>query len=126
MSTKPGDAFVIDPDGGSNAHLWIVLGVYQPDMVYEDWGLIVSITTLAKAKFVDSACVLNVGDHPFISHESFAYYQRLREVELTTLAKFATAARQRCSADLLKRLIQGLHQSKHSKRGHKARVSQTF
>lgn len=122
MNIKPGDTFVIDPDGGSNAHLWIVLAVYRPDLAYEDWALIVSITTLAKAKSVDSACVLNVGDHPFISHESFAYYQRMREVELNILAACVTSGRQPCLQDLLTRLIEGLHRSRFTRRGFKSRV----
>lgn len=124
MSIKPGDTFVIDPDGGSNAHLWVVLAVERPDWAYEDYALIVNVTTLDKTKLVDPACVLNVGDHAFVSHESFAHYGRMREVELGTLSGFAASARQPCSADLLKRLIQGLHQSKYTKRGHKARVPQ--
>jgi hypothetical protein len=122
VNIKPGDTFVIDPEGGSNAHLWIVLAVYQPDLSYEDWVLIVSITTLDRAKFVDSACIVNAGDHPFISHESFAHYQRMRELELSTLAACVTSGRPPCSQDLLTRLIEGLHRSQFTRRGFKGRV----
>jgi hypothetical protein len=122
VSLVPGSTFVIDPDGGTNPHLWIVLAVYEPELEYDEWALIVSVTTLDRAKFVDEACVLNVGDHPFLAHESFVHYQRTREVETRTLAACAANARQPCSPDLLKRLIEGLHRSPHTRRGHKSRV----
>lgn len=60
-----------NPDG---AHLMVCLAVDQN----KDAAVIVPIVT--RHEFSDTACVLDVGDHPFITHESCASYDFARAI----------------------------------------------
>lgn len=120
---KPGDTFILDPEGGTNSHIWVVLAVDRPDMC-EDWAIIVSITSVKPEtrKFADLTCVVDVGDHPFLTHESYVYYGDIQEVEVRRLLGGLGARRQPCSADFLKRLREGVHASPRTKKRFKSRV----
>lgn len=123
VSVKPGDTFIIDPTGGTNKHLWVVLEIDCPDLC-EDWAIIVSITTLdpLTRKFADLTCVVGVGDHPFLKHDSYVYYADTREVEVRHLVSRVETRHQPCTADFLKRLREGAHISPRMKRGFKRRL----
>ena len=62
-----GDTFFVQQVGKLyDSHLWMVLS--DPGL-NANQVLIVSLTTWGKDD--DSACVLNVGDHPFVRQKSF-------------------------------------------------------
>lgn len=67
---------VLAPVGGSH-HLHIICNdpVYSPEHGC-DCVLVVAISTVRPAPaFHDPACVLDVGDHAFIRHQSFVFYE---------------------------------------------------
>jgi hypothetical protein len=67
----------------ADKHLWVVLSdpALDPEKV-----LIVNLTTLDERK--ERACILNRGDHPWITHETCANYA---DSVVTTLAKLNAA-----------------------------------
>lgn len=65
---------VANPDG---AHLMICVTVDTK----KDTAIIVPVVT--RHEHSDAACVLDVGDHPFIGHESCAAYDFARVVTLS-------------------------------------------
>lgn len=60
------------PGGG---HLWIVISEPQQN---RQCIAVVNITSVRKNVRYDSSCILHVGDHPFIQHESYVLYQESR------------------------------------------------
>ncbi|MEY4514852.1 MAG: hypothetical protein RLZZ450_6974 [Pseudomonadota bacterium] len=119
---SPGDTFLGDPTGFSGGnHLWIVVAVNKSDMDTSVLAVLVNATTVVPR--CDMTCVVNKGDHPFIVHASFIFYQKAAEIPVEDLATLKPQAR--CSDGLLKRVRQGLHRSPHTKRGLKPKVPQT-
>lgn len=111
----PGSTYLRDT--GGKQHLFVVLA--DPAVVM-DYGqtpkiLAVSITTLYAGVKHDPACVLQVGDHPFIQHESWAYYRRCdfkTEAELIALVgNMGCVPHAACSPALLHRLRISICQS---------------
>ncbi|MCG2572352.1 hypothetical protein LVY74_02115 [Acinetobacter sp. ME22] len=79
---KVGDAF-FRPDGLKD-HLNVVLfdPNHFPDLGFGNHLCIVkvNITTIYEGKYFDPTCIVRKGEHPFIDHDSFVYYQKL-EIE---------------------------------------------
>jgi hypothetical protein len=67
-----GETFRFEVEG---AHLWIV--ITSPDGGNGAF-IMVNMTTLA-THTVDKTCLLHVGDHPDVHHESVIYYADARE-----------------------------------------------
>lgn len=69
---KPGNTFLI-PSGPSDLmHLFIVCsGPSDPP----DFRLIVSISSIKKGKFHDPTCILEAGEHEFVTAPSFVAYR---------------------------------------------------
>lgn len=114
---KSGDTFLLD-SGPSGKHLFVVLS--DPKVIF-GYGrtliaVSVSITTYHVGRANDNTCIIEVGEHPFITRKSFAYYRGaviLREHEYSTgLASGHYVRHERVSDDLLNRLIQGFHASR--------------
>ncbi len=87
-------------------HLWIIIS--DPTLDAEN-VLIVNLTTLAPRK--EQTCILRVGDHPWIRHDTCVNYG---DSQLTTLDKLLAAQRANAlliqspaSADVLKRIREG-------------------
>jgi hypothetical protein len=122
---KAGAAFLIDPAGGSNDHLWIVLTIYKPDHSYEWYALIANVTS-ASNRFVDKTCLLRTDDadrHEYVRHESYVYYAEMKEIEVERLAKLGAARAHEPVCDaLLARIRDGVHRSPRTPRGHRALV----
>ena len=76
---KAGDTFLIR-DRSVDTHLWVVISDPQRDA---DRVLIVSMTTYESYK--EDACLLDVGDHPKVSHKTCVAYNEARLVALETL-----------------------------------------
>jgi hypothetical protein len=75
---KAGDTFSIS-DRGVDTHLWVVIS--DPDRDAER-VVLVSMTTYEGYK--EAVCLLDVGDHPRVSHKTCIAYN---EARLTTLEK---------------------------------------
>lgn len=96
---RQGDTFLFGP-ATIPPHLCIVISDPEKD---EDVLLAVSVTT-ARA-FVDPACTLEVGDHPFIRHASFVHYRqaaRYKKAFVQTLKRLEPI-----SGDVLEPVIAG-------------------
>jgi len=120
---KAGDVFFIDPDDGTNPHYWIVLSVYSPDLSYENFAIIVNITSMKKG--ADMTCVLRPSDLDapgFLTHESYAYFGECRDVEVAKLQARSAERRTPVPSALLSRLRAGLHKSPHTRRKIKPKV----
>lgn len=80
MPLRAGDTFFLNNTGGAanpaGSHLMICL-IVDPD---RDSAIIVP--TVTRHEHSDPSCVFNVGDHPFIQHESCASYDFAREISL--------------------------------------------
>lgn len=81
-SLRQGDTFIWTQTG-IGAHLWIVASC--PELDANDQALIVNVTSWAS--YADPACVLNIGDHPFIRHKSWIRYDRARLVPVPFLVR---------------------------------------
>ena len=123
MKVVPRDTFYIDPQGGTNHHLWIVLAVYTPDLSYDEFAIIVNITSMKKG--ADTTCILRPDDrdaHGFVTHESYAFFGACLDVETTKLLALSAQRRDPIPHTLLARLRIGLHKSPYTRRGIKSKV----
>jgi hypothetical protein len=102
---KPGDTFLSDPIDGT-PHLSIVV----VDVPVTQEILVVSVTTYNDEK--DPTCLLKVGDHPFIRHESCISYRNARRVSHVALQALIDHGRlishERMCSSVLERIISGL------------------
>jgi hypothetical protein len=99
-------------------HLWIVVAVNESDFDTAIYVVLVNVTSTAPGG--DTSCVLERGDHEFISHRSYVYYGAIQEREPSEIAHLEVQPP--CSADLLKRIREGLHRSRFTRRGFKDKV----
>ena len=71
-----GDAFIPIDDSIQYPHIYIVISDTERD---SNRVLIVSVTTMRIGR--DSSCLIEVGDHPFIQHQSSINYGEARIVQ---------------------------------------------
>jgi len=121
MLLKARDTFFGDPDGLNNNHLWIVLHIYVPPNATEPWVIVVNVTSW-KSHGSDPACELRVGDHPFITHDSFVIYRRALHRPLATFAGFDQRKRAVVSPELYQRVLAGFHASRFARQALKAKL----
>lgn len=80
MPLRAGDTFFLNNTGGAanpaGAHLMICL------IVDEASDKAIIVPTVTRYEHSDPSCVFNVGDHPFIQHESCASYDFARAISL--------------------------------------------
>jgi hypothetical protein len=76
---RPGQTFLV-PSGPRGNHLFIVaLGpMVLPQYGRQPHFVLVSATTIYDGIPHDDACLLRPGDHPFILHDSYIFYQQTR------------------------------------------------
>jgi len=116
----PGRSILMPKFSGATPHLWIILTEPEgnPPQV-----VIVNLTTL-KPDTEDRTVILNVGDHPFIAHETVVYYvdARLATAQgILQLSKFpGYGFHDDCSKRLLEIIRSGLLESKDTPKGIKA------
>ena len=123
-AAAPGQTLLI-PSGPSGTHLhFILLG----PVVLENYGrmnqvCMVNITSIREGIPHDAACVLDIGDHPFIQHQSYVAYRHMRIDRCTHVEemvnRLAWKSHTPCSAELLQRLIDGVCKSKLTSREYK-------
>lgn len=119
-----GDTLLV-PSGPSGLHLFIIaLG----PSVLSGYGatpqvLMASTTTIRDGIPYDPACVLNVGDHPFIQRASYIAYRYIRLDPVAHIEHMVRSAswlpRESCGAELLQRVVAGVHLSKLTPREFK-------
>lgn len=111
-----GDCFLI-PSGGKHHLFTIVLGPKPLDGCGpSDQVIVVSVTTLRPDARHDPTCILQAGEHPFITHESYVYY---RQPEVYTVdevdkrvATMGWQGKEPCSPELYAKISDGLRRSK--------------
>ena len=113
-----GDTFFVQQIGKLyDSHLWMVLSDPALDA---DKVLIVSLTTWGKDD--DPACILNIGDHPFVRQKSFIKYSHAKVVSEQQLEEFRTRGQihvqASLSASVLKRVRDGAAESRFMALGH--------
>src|SRR4051794_21856112 len=106
---KAGDTFTIT-DRGVDSHLWVVISDPEKDAEHV---VMVSMTTYEKYK--ENVCLLDVGDHPRISHKTCIAYN---ETRMTTLAQLIAlrdgghlSLQSPVSAEILARIRDGVSKS---------------
>ena len=100
-------------------HLWIVISDPSVD---SEKVLIVNLTTWKEEK--DQSCILEEGEHPFISHKSVISYADAQDTSIENLTAVQDSnqivLRKPVDDAILTRIRDGLWRSPHSKQGHKA------
>ncbi|CAB4133044.1 hypothetical protein UFOVP140_23 [uncultured Caudovirales phage] len=114
---RPGETLLI-PSGPSGDHLFvIVLGPQQlPNYGLANQFIQVSVTTIYPGIPYDQACILNRGEHPFITHQSYVTYRHARIDSDAHLNKMVESGlwkpHDSCDKIILQKIINGLCQSK--------------
>jgi hypothetical protein len=94
-------------------HLWILITDPNPDT-----GEAVMVNVTTKQSYSDTTVTLKVGDHPYIRHDSTIFYADARTIKVAEAEKAITSGQKfitqhaTCTPELLKRVQEGLHQSK--------------
>ena len=107
-----GDTFIIDVPGTSlDSHLWIIISdpVTRPDEV-----ILVNFTKYGASK--DQACIVERGEHPFISQRTCVEYRRLKVASVEQLQAFLDhglmSSHNPASPDLLAKIRAGVPNSR--------------
>lgn len=122
---KEGDAFLGAPPGRTK-HLWVV--ITEPDE--SGCVVLVNVTTATESKQrLDRSCVLDVGDHPFIKHQSLINYQdalKCRadaiDAAIQSLPTTCIEQRERFQPSVLRRIKKGALESDSMPRKLKAMI----
>ena len=103
---KQGDTFLGGSQVHGEDHLWLI--VNDPS-AHSGFVLIVNVSTLRPN--AETTCLVQVGDHPFIMHDSYVRYGSARKVKATDLAeavkKGLLRPQQPASKDLLAKIRAG-------------------
>jgi hypothetical protein len=98
--------------GEEKYHLYFV--VSDPDV--DNNVLVVNMTTLRNLGRADKACILNIGDHPEIKHQSFIVYRKAIEVSMPKIVERVFSKEynmaERLSGETLKKIQEGAKKSK--------------
>jgi hypothetical protein len=79
---------VPDPGSTYDSHLWVIISDPKSDA---DSVLIVNLTTWEPHK--DQACVLDVGEHPYIQHRTCVNFRAAKLVSLDSLQRLKDSGR---------------------------------
>ncbi|OSI14209.1 hypothetical protein BV914_10740 [Neisseria dumasiana] len=112
-----GDAYFCS--SGEKDHLFVVL---FPPNKYKENGFgnrlcVVSVNfTSNNGGIIDDACVVNPGEHPFITHSSYVLYRKIQILDYEHLCNCVNQgvyrAAESVSPELLQKMIYGIKQSK--------------
>ncbi|HLX53971.1 MAG TPA: hypothetical protein VKR58_08515 [Aquella sp.] len=95
-------------------HLFIILT--NPSQTRQSESLLVNISTIRDGIVFDDACIIELGEHPFIKNRSFVFYRHARIEESKTLIRKVKngefVAHETISDDLYNKIINGLFKSK--------------
>ena len=120
----PGNTLLV-PSGPNGLHLFIialgpsVLPAYGSGLQV----LTASATTKRDGIPYDPACVLGVGDHPFIQHTSYIAYRHMRLDSVAHVERMVSSScwtpHEPCGGELLERVVAGIYTSKLTPREFK-------
>lgn len=126
-------ATVLVPSGpGEKRHLFALL---LDPVVVAGYGpapqvLLASICTVKPGLIIDPSCLLAPGDHPFIAHDSYVDYSFTRMETRAHVDKCvesgAFTAKEDCSPELIRRIVQGALVSKRIPREFKKVLEQVL
>ena len=107
-----GDTLIVAIPGTSlDSHLWIVISDPEADPAHV---VIVNMTSWRSDK--DQACVLDVGDHPYVSKKTCVNYSDAKIHPSDDLARLLTCGKIQshaaCSASLLSRIRNSIADSR--------------
>ena len=106
-----GTTFFLPKPNQSTAHLWVVLT--DPDNESPPHVAIVNLTSSA----VDDTVILTRGDHPFVRHETYIYYEDAKIVPAQKLVEAVNMGiseyREEFQPAVLERVQDGLLTSPH-------------
>ena len=100
----------------SSPHLHFVCNdpVYYPQKDKE-CVLLVNISSIKSGVPLDSTCILNIGDHPFVSKPSFIYYKKAEIFSVVgieqQIAEGSYTLREDCSDEVFTRILAGFELS---------------
>ena len=113
---KAGDTFLLE-NRAVDGHLWVVISDPGLD---GDRVLFVSMTCYDITK--ENACLINVGEHPFVQHKTCIAYDFARVATLEMLNNLEDQGHLRrnvpISAELLERIRQGVSLSRRIEYGY--------
>lgn len=114
----PGSCLLVPSGPGDHSHLFtIALGpMVLPNHGGQEHVVMVSVTSI-KADFPhDPACVLTPGDHAFLIRDSYIYYREPRVESVLHVRKMVASRtwtpHERCSKEVLDRIVDGFEHSK--------------
>ena len=101
------------PGQGDIKHLNIIL----TNPCQENHVLLISITTIRDGAYHDDACVLSVGDHPFIKHDSYVFYNKAEKVDAQLLIDAEKdgiiSTKESLAEEVFARVVDGVNSSMH-------------
>lgn len=122
---EAGDAFFCL--AGPNEHLFVVLfdPTTYPSEGYGKRLCIVSVnfTSVTNEKKIDDACIIQAGEHSFITHESYVFYEKIQILDHQHVCKCVNDGIYRMAEKftpvLLNRIVNGIQQSTFTPRKFK-------
>ena len=123
MPLQCGDTFLMPKTSDAIEHLWIIVAEIDPAT-----RKAICVNVTSERYDSDKTCQLVKGEHRFVTHASVIYYKDAREQDLSLvetainsgIKKFVCTAHDRCTPEVLKRVQQGLIDSKQTPKGIKA------
>jgi hypothetical protein len=119
---KPGQTFLI-PSGPKEGHhlFFVTLGpLTLPQHGPQPHFALAGVTTIHSGVPHDDTCLLRPGDHSFIQHDSYIFYQKMRLEPAAHIERLKSKnvwiAREDCSPELLQRIVAGIFTSKMTPR----------
>lgn len=110
MPFSAGDTFILTHATGPTPHLWVIL--WGPEGEADSF-IMVSLSTMKPHS--DRTVLIQVGEHPFIQHDTCAVYSDLRKTTAAKLQQIEAlrqlARRDKASPALLEKLRNGLFAS---------------
>lgn len=95
------------PSGPSN-HLYVIL----TDANAAEEHLLASITSVPEVGFYDPTCILTIGDHPFLKHESYVFYRKADVQRATRIARLVNKnfyiPREDMAEEITQRILDGI------------------
>ncbi|HBL9999454.1 TPA: hypothetical protein LT059_004016 [Salmonella enterica subsp. enterica serovar Kodjovi] len=101
---------------GSKEHIYFICNdpVFYPHLA-KDSFLAVNLTSVDKGFEIDPTCILNVGDHPFVRHPSYIFYQRAQIFGVDTVIRQVISGdirvHQSCGEETFRRILAGFNVS---------------
>lgn len=110
-------------EGDDTKHLYIILTNPHSNIFFpEEHCLIVNITSIRKDVMFDESCILTVGEHPFIRHDSYVLYARSRLEKTADLEDLIQQKKlkkkENLTFEVFERVCKGLIESDHVKPAH--------